>query len=646
MKKILFSLKTDFNGRSDVVGLPLLMILYADFYSYLFKYQVEVFDPFFEIEKNIKNYKFKIIRDLDTNFNKQSRISNPLFYVSWLKTLDSNKIIKIEGKKNIKTNIHRKKKDIRLIQRMDLNNLEYLNKFNVHKTFDIPYQFYLEWLFRDKFLSKIDLKKKIKLPLAKKNTFALQFDYFYNKDSNLPFEIISKIRKENKSANIITYGLDRKDCNNDILKSLKSENCLILDDYSSNPLVKGILLGNCSNYYISKSNGFTDFAMTVGKFKKKIKKSFCIDDASSAQNITERVRRNLREGLLENRISNNSFFYNKMFEYHNSQSILKKSGIFGNIKPALLEMKKSFFIGYSLNSIKTKFFSHFFDELINNDLLNDFSNNLKDTKLILFKKNKFFNFNNNVEIPRKKINLKYAVHILTHYKLVNENDNSMFLDGSLDFNKPDFLKNITKQNLVNPGNLFYEDLFSYFIRKCSTKTFKNINSKKKIKKILVLTNPDLKIKKNSKYFNIILNKFMKKEAKMDSYDWNKISNKIKKSYKCKLNFLYIKKNFLNINYGKKKIRILLTKKNLTNIINQYENIICFPTELSLMVKYLSTDKNNLILLSKYNIKKDLIDYNKKLFNTEFKFKYSDIFDTKFQDLTELFLYLFKSYKKI
>ena len=65
-----------------------------------------------------------------------------------------------------------------------------------------------------------------------------------------------------------------------------------------------------------------------------------------------------------------------------------------------------------------------------------------------------------------------------------------------------------------------------------------------------------------------------------------------------------------------------------------------------MVKYLSKDKNNLMLLSKFNLKKDLMDYNKKLFCTDYKFKYSDIFDTKFHDLTELFLYLFKSYKKI
>ena len=58
--------------------------------------------------------------------------------------------------------------------------------------------------------------------------------------------------------------VDRKDYNNDILKSLKSENCLILDDYSNNPLLKGID-GN-GNLYVG--NGFTDFAMTVGKFKK------------------------------------------------------------------------------------------------------------------------------------------------------------------------------------------------------------------------------------------------------------------------------------------------------------------------------------------------------------------------------------------
>lgn len=79
MEKILFSLKTDFNGRSDIVGLPLLMILYADFYSYLFKYKVEVFDPFFEIEKNIKNYKFKIIKDLDTNCKANAFIGKDLF---------------------------------------------------------------------------------------------------------------------------------------------------------------------------------------------------------------------------------------------------------------------------------------------------------------------------------------------------------------------------------------------------------------------------------------------------------------------------------------------------------------------------------------------------------------------------------------
>ena len=40
-----------------------------------------------------------------------------------------------------------------------------------------------------------------------------------------------------------------------------------------------------------------------------------------------------------------------------------------------------------------------------------------------------------------------------------------------------------------------------------------------------------------------------------------------------------------------------------------------------------------------------IDYNKKLFTTDYKFKYSDMFDIKFFDLTELFLFLFKKYVK-
>ena len=82
MKKILFSLKTDFNGRSDAVGLPLLMLLYADFYSRLFNYKVEVFDPFFESHKYIKNYNFKLITfncvaEKEKIFFKNF---NPIFY--------------------------------------------------------------------------------------------------------------------------------------------------------------------------------------------------------------------------------------------------------------------------------------------------------------------------------------------------------------------------------------------------------------------------------------------------------------------------------------------------------------------------------------------------------------------------------------
>ena len=67
-------------------------------------------------------------------------------------------------------------------------------------------------------------------------------------------------------------------------------------------------------------------------------------------------------------------------------------------------------------------------------------------------------------------------------------------------------------------------------------------------------------------------------------------------------------------------------------------------ELSLMAKFLSTDKNNLIL-EKNNMKESLIDYNKKLFTNNFKFKYSDLFDMKFIDLKELFYSSSKIIKK-
>ena len=89
----------------------------------------------------------------------------------------------------------------------------------------------------------------------------------------------------------------------------------------------------------------------------------------------------------------------------------------------------------------------------------------------------------------------------------------------------------------------------------------------------------------------------------------------------------------------------LSKNNLIDILKKYENIICFPNELSLMAKFLATDKNNLLFFSKQEMKKDLIDYNKKLFTNDFKFKYSDLFDMKFNDPTEIFLFLFKIYIK-
>ena len=292
MKKILFSLKTDFNGRSDAVGLPLIMLLYADFYSRLFNYKVEVFDPFFESHKHIKNYNFKIIKELDMNLNDYHRVTNPLFYVSSLKVQKSNKIIKIEGKKNLKTIINYKKNEIRLIQRTGLNSLDYLNKFNESKTLDIPYQYYIEWLFRDNFNSKIELKK-INLPLLNKHTFALQFDYFFNRNPKFAFDLINKIKEENNNSNIIIYGQDKENYNSDVLKLLKNKNCIFLEDYSNNPLVRGILLGANTNYYISKSNGFTDFAITIGKQYKKLK-VFYVDSIKNSDDIVNIVRRNLK----------------------------------------------------------------------------------------------------------------------------------------------------------------------------------------------------------------------------------------------------------------------------------------------------------------------------------------------------------------
>ena len=645
MKKILFSLKTDFNGRSDAVGLPLIMILYAELFAHLFKYKVEVFDPFFETDKHIKDYNFKIVKKLDMNLNDYDRIINPLFYVSSIKVKNSNKIIGVEGRRNLNTKINYKKNEIRLIQRTGLNSLDYLNKFNECKSLDIPYQYYLEWLFRDKFISKIKLKKKITLPLLSKNTFAIQFDYFFNRDPNFAFNLINKIKKEDDNSNIIIYGQNKENYNDDVIKLLNEKNCIFLEDYSKNPLVRSLILGSNANYYISKSNGFTDLAITTGRQNKKIKKVFYIDSLKNSDDIINIVRRNLKNGILENKISKNSFYFNKISEFHYGHSVLKRKNIFKKINPILAKNEKSFFIGYSANMIKTKFFSSFFDELINGEMLKDFSKNLRNSKLILHNKNKFYDFKTKKIINKNKVNLKYATHILSHYNLVNNEQNEKLLDGSLEFNKPDFLKKLIKKNLVNPGNLFYEDLFSYFIRKSSNKNFKKIDSQKKIKKILVLTDPVLDKKKNNRYLNYIVRKFNLKTSEKDRYNWNQISAKVSRNFKCELIFFYIKEKKLYLKVNKKEVKMKLSKNNLMNIFKKFKNIICFPNELSLMAKFLSTDKHNLLFLSKQEMKKDLIDYNKKLFTNDFKFKYSDLFDMKFNDPTELFLFIFKIYIK-
>ena len=645
MKKILFSLKTDFNGRSDAVGLPLIMLLYAELFGHLFKYKIEVFDPFFEADKHIKDYNFKIVRKLDMNLNDYDRIINPLFYVSSIKVKNSNKIIRVEGRRNLDTKINYKKNELRLIQRTGLNSLDYLNKFNESKSLDIPYEYYLEWLFRDKFISKIKLKKKITLPLLNKNTFAIQFDYFFKRDPKFALNLVNKIKEEDNNSNIIIYGQNKENYNDDVIKLLNEKNCFFLEDYSNNPLVRGLILGNNTNYYISKSNGFTDFAITVGRQNKKMKRVLYVDSLKNSDDIINIVRRNLKNGILENKISKNSFYFNKVSEFHYGQSILNKKNIFKKINPILAENEKSFFIGYSTNTIKARFFSNFFDELINEEMLKDFNKGLRNSKLIFYKNNKFYDFKSKKIITKNKVNFKYASHILSHYNLVNNEQRDKLLNGSLDFSKPDFLKKLIQKNLVNPGNLFYDDLFSYFIRKSSNKNFKEIDSQKKVKKILVLTDPFLNKKKNNRYLNYIIKKFNLKTSEKERHNWSLISSKVYDNFKCELIFFYIKEKKLYLKIDKKIIKMKLSKNNLMNIFKKFKNIICFPNELSLMAKFLATDKNNLLLLSKQEMKKDLIDYNKKLFTNDFKFKYSDLFDMKFNDPTELFLFIFKIYIK-
>ena len=285
-KKILFSTKFCANDSSDVVGGSLAQILFAEFYKKNFNYQIDLFDPFYNTEKILKKFCDNVYSTLPNNIENYDKIINPLFYVSNLKK-QNGKLLNVEGaslqkKKEI---VFSRVSNLSIQQKRhglySLINPYSSNSYN-HKTLDIPYLYYYEWLARENFVSNLKLKNSIKIPVSQKqNIYSIHIRYLDKKKTHLSetsvkkenyydliFNIIKKIRNEDKKSSIIFYGIEPNSTK--IIDKLLNLDCIHLEQYSSNPLERALLL-SCNNISIASVNGSQIFRIFYLSHKKSLK---------------------------------------------------------------------------------------------------------------------------------------------------------------------------------------------------------------------------------------------------------------------------------------------------------------------------------------------------------------------------------------
>ena len=111
-----------------------------------------------------------------------------------------------------KINVKQKISDLGLIQKRSfLDDLQFRKNFFI-KSYDIPYIYYSDWLKRENFKSKLDIKKKIELPISNKdNVYALQLRPKYKNDigikdqipkslyDNFILKLVKKIKEDDKN---------------------------------------------------------------------------------------------------------------------------------------------------------------------------------------------------------------------------------------------------------------------------------------------------------------------------------------------------------------------------------------------------------------------------------------------------------------
>ena len=280
---------------------------------------------------------------------------------------------------------------------------------------DIPYLYYYEWLARENFVSNLKLKNSIKIPVSQKqNIYSIHIRYLDKKKTHLSetsvkkenyydliFNIIKKIRNEDKKSSIIFYGIEPNSTK--IIDKLLNLDCIHLEQYSSNPLERALLL-SCNNISIASVNGFTDFSNFLSFSQKKLKRKIIYISAKNVDDILH-SRRHLEKGISEKKLSFNSYFYGK-FEFFIKDQILFKTNFKKNTNTLLNKSSKSkFIIAYNAKEIGQFYLNQHYDEVLIEHFLAEFCYEIRLRKIVIYNNKSFFDFKSKKRIFLSKSDL-------------------------------------------------------------------------------------------------------------------------------------------------------------------------------------------------------------------------------------------------
>ena len=633
--KILITTKQGFDFGSDSPGGNLTNILVAEYFKKTTNFHVEMYDPFYDLSKKVHT-KFKIIDELtESKLRSYDRILDPFFYISSIKN-NKKKGIKnfflknyqneffVEGRNKWKEYFDIKKKEIQLIQKKGFMASNYDDVNLYYKSLPSPYVYYYDLLYREKFISNLKLKENIKIPLIKnKITFAIQIkpvnhnkitikDNLVKKDYYQFINFLTnKINTEFNFPNIIYYGAENdefKELININKNNFLKKNIFLLENYSKTVLENSLTIAKNTDFLISTMNGFSAFTYYVGNSQGKIKNYYIINSTKEAKDhlISRRI---LQDGINEN---NADWKWFKTYNYYPKDTILKieKKKLAIRTKKIPKQKNKKDLIIYETKELSRNYFSKVLDKLLLTELIIYIKKNYKRNVVLISKKNQLD--------EKLRFKIENNVNVLTHFNLIDKENNQTLGYGSLDFIKHDYIKSIQKKGLLNPSNYLYEDLSFFLIRELLKKKNKeSIDQKNKIKNILIITSVKnlVNISDKSYYF--------------------------KDKFNIDVSFVYIKNEKLLYENKKDKIQYILNKKNILKIISKTDCIICSDNYLSLFFHYYNKDKK--IFFNFQNGNKKIFKENSNLFYSSNNLIYRKLFSNIYNNYYEIFLAITKKF---